>query len=81
MPARGLHVRPATPRSWEHPARCAELWWNGREFGRLSELHPRLMENGRAAVLDIDLTLLQELTPARQDRPVPRFPASASTSP
>ncbi len=76
--APGLHVRPATPRSWEHPARCAELWWNGREFGRLSELHPRLMENGRAAVLDIDLTALQELTPSRPSfKPIPRFPTSA----
>ncbi len=49
---------------WEHPARCAELWWNGQQFGRLGELHPSLVENGRAAVLDIDLALLQELTPA-----------------
>ena len=53
--APGLHVRAGSPQSWEHPARCAELWWNGREFGRLSELHPSLVENGRAAVLDIDL--------------------------
>jgi phenylalanyl-tRNA synthetase beta chain len=76
--APGLHVRPATPCSWEHPARCAELWWNGREFGRLAELHPSLVESGRASVLDIDLRLLQELTPARPSfKPVPRFPTSA----
>src|SRR5580658_2845405 len=62
--APGLDVREATPRSWEHPARCAELWMNGREIGRLSELHPSLVEAGRAAVLDIDLDVLQELTPA-----------------
>ena len=76
--APGLHVREASPKSWEHPARCAELWWNGRGIGRLSELHPSLVENGRAAVLDIDLDLLQELTPARaRYTPVRRFPTSA----
>ncbi len=76
--APGLHVRATEPRVWEHPARCVELWWNGRQFGRLGELHPSLVENGRAAVLDIDLALLQELTPARASyTPVRRFPTSA----
>jgi phenylalanyl-tRNA synthetase beta chain len=76
--APGLHVRPAAPRAWEHPARCAELWWNGREIGRLGELHPGLVENGKAAVLDIDLDVLQEVTPARASyTPVRRFPTSA----
>ena len=73
--APGLHVLPAQPYIWEHPARCAEIWWNGRAIGRLSELHPNLMEAGRAAVLDIDLTLLQELTPATaRYTPRPPFP-------
>ena len=64
--------------SWEHPARCAELWWDGREIGRLSELHPSLVEAGRAAVLDLDLDVLRELTPARASyTPVRRFPTSA----
>jgi phenylalanyl-tRNA synthetase beta chain len=76
--ALGLDVRETTPRSWEHPARCAELWVKGRAVGRLSELHPTLVENGRAAVLDIDLGVLQELTPARAGyKPVRRFPTSA----
>jgi phenylalanyl-tRNA synthetase beta chain len=76
--APGLHVRPASPRAWEHPVRCVELWWNGRAFARLGELHPSLVENGRAAVLDIDLELLRELTPARANyTPVRRFPTSA----
>jgi phenylalanyl-tRNA synthetase beta chain len=76
--APGLHVREASPRAWEHPARCAALWVNGREIGRLSELHPSLLENGRAAVLDIDLDVLQELTPARANyTPVRRYPTSA----
>jgi phenylalanyl-tRNA synthetase beta chain len=77
--APGLHVREGAPRPWEHPARCAELWVNGREIGRLSELHPSLVEHGRAAVLDIDLGVLQELlTPTRASyTPVRRFPTSA----
>jgi phenylalanyl-tRNA synthetase beta chain len=76
--APGLRVHAAEPRSWEHPARCTELWWFGRAFGRLSELHPSLVENGRAAVLDIDLALLRELTPARASyTPVRKFPTSA----
>jgi len=76
--APGLHVKPANPRAYEHPARCAELWWQGREIGRLSELHPDLIENGRASVLDIDLSLLQELEPADAKYiPVRKFPTSA----
>jgi phenylalanyl-tRNA synthetase beta chain len=76
--APGARVRPAVPQAWEHPARCAELWWNGAMFGRIGELHPRLVENGRAAVIDIDLALLQELTPERANyTPVRRFPTSA----
>jgi len=73
-----LHVRPAQPNAWEHSARCAELWWQGKAIGRLSELHPKLVEAGRAAVLDLDLTLLQELAPEQAKyKPVHRFPTSA----
>jgi phenylalanyl-tRNA synthetase beta chain len=73
-----LHVRPAAARAWEHSARCVELSWQGRVVGRLSELHPKLVEAGRAAVLDLDLTVLQELTPEQPKyRPVNRFPTSA----
>jgi phenylalanyl-tRNA synthetase beta chain len=76
--ARGLHVLPAQPRVWEHPVRCVEIWWNGRAIGRLSELHPNLVEAGRAAVLDIDLAMLQELMPASvRYTSVRRFPTSA----
>jgi phenylalanyl-tRNA synthetase beta chain len=77
--APGLRVRAAeSPRTWEHPARCAELWWQGREIGRLSELHPDLVESGRASVLDLDLALLQELAPRRAAySPVRKFPTSA----
>ena len=49
-----------------------------RSIGRLSELHPSLLDAGRAAVLDLDLALLQELKPDRSAyKPVRRFPTSA----
>jgi len=76
--APGLHLRPAEPHVWEHSTRAADLSWQGRAIGRLSELHPQLLDAGRAAVLDLDLTLLQELTPeALKYQPVHRFPTSA----
>jgi phenylalanyl-tRNA synthetase beta chain len=72
------HVRPGGAREWEHPTRCAELWWNGLEIGRIGELHPRLLETGRAAVLDLNLRLLRELAPERAKyTAVRRFPTSA----
>ena len=75
--APGLRVQAAQPHTWEHPARCAELWWQGRQIGRLSELHPGLVATGGAAVLDIDLGLLQELAPVHgKYTPVRRFPTS-----
>ena len=50
----------------------------GQGIGRLSELHPSLIDSGRAAILDLDLTLLQELTAGRASyKPVRRFPTSA----
>jgi phenylalanyl-tRNA synthetase beta chain len=73
-----FHVKPAAPRNWEHPARCAEIWWNGRAIGRLGELHPSIIETGRASVLDLDLELIRELSPGRPNyRPVRKFPTSA----
>jgi phenylalanyl-tRNA synthetase beta chain len=54
------------------------LWWQGRAIGRLSEFHPDLVETGRAAVLDLDLTAIRELKPERTAyKPVHRFPTSA----
>jgi phenylalanyl-tRNA synthetase beta chain len=76
--APGLQVKPAAPHAWEHSARAAGLHWQGAVVGRLSELHPNLVEAGRAAVLDLDLELLRELRPAQlKYKPVPRFPTSA----
>jgi phenylalanyl-tRNA synthetase beta chain len=76
--APGLQIKPAVPQAWEHSARAAELHWQGKPIGRLSELHPNLMDAGRAAVLDLDLVVLQELALANlQFKPIPRFPTSA----
>jgi phenylalanyl-tRNA synthetase beta chain len=76
--APGLQVRPAQASTWEHTTRAAELWWQERQIGRLSELHPHLLEPGRGAVLDLDLELLHELTPGSgKYTPVRRFPTSA----
>ncbi len=76
--APGIQVRPAEPNAWEHTARCAELHWQNRIIGRLSELHPSLIDSGRASILDLDLAPLQELKPERAGyKPVRRFPTSS----
>ncbi len=73
----GAEVRPAAPRSFEHPARAGEIWWRGACVGRLFELHPALLA-GRAALLDLDLERIHELGPEpKRYRPVRRFPTSA----
>jgi phenylalanyl-tRNA synthetase beta chain len=73
----GVEARPAAARSYEHPARAAELVWRGETVGRLCEFFPALVE-GRAAVVDIDLAVVQRLG-AREIKytPIRRFPASA----
>ncbi|HOL73789.1 MAG TPA: phenylalanine--tRNA ligase subunit beta [Bryobacteraceae bacterium] len=74
---RGAEVRPAAPRSFEHPTRAADVLWQGRVVGRLFEFHPSFIE-GRAAVLDLDLRLVQELQPReKRYKPIRRFPASS----
>lgn len=73
----GATAQPTEARPYEHPARTAEIAWRGRTVGRLFEFHPSLVE-GRAAVLDVDLALMQELG-ARDLKytPVRRYPSSA----
>ncbi len=62
----------------EHPHRKAVLRAGGREAGRLFEFHPRLVETGRAAVLDLDLDTVRELQPAvKKYQPLRRFPVAA----
>jgi len=75
MPASDL--RPAAARAFEHPARAAEVVWREQVVGRLFEFHPSVV-NGRAAVLDLDLRIVQSLLPReKRYQPIRRFPSSA----
>ncbi|MCL4841431.1 MAG: phenylalanine--tRNA ligase subunit beta [Bryobacteraceae bacterium] len=74
----GITARPAEALGYEHPARSAVLEWRGELLGRLYELHPMLVEAGRAAVLDLDLRKAHEMGPApKRYQPLRRFPSSA----
>jgi len=74
----GVTVRLASSLPHEHPQRAAEVLQNDTLLGRLFEFHPRLVKAGRAAVLDLDLTLLQQAQPQSQRyQPLRRFPVSA----
>jgi len=73
-----LVVEPVEAAPYEHPARSANLVAGGERVGRLFELHPSLIETGRAAVLDLDLHLLEvQGAAAVKYTPVRRYPASA----
>jgi phenylalanyl-tRNA synthetase beta chain len=74
----GALTVPAEARGYEHPARAAEIEWKGAVVGRLFELHPGFVENGRAAILDLDLRLVESLSgePAKYT-PIRRYPSSA----
>ncbi|MDX2268945.1 MAG: phenylalanine--tRNA ligase subunit beta [Bryobacter sp.] len=67
----------ADVRPFEHPLRTAEIFVGEKQIGRLFEFHPEWLE-GRAAVLDLDLSLTMALDAARQIKytPIRRFPAS-----
>lgn len=70
-------VRQAPARSMEHPARAAEVLEGGTVVGRLFELHPRFLDSGRGAILDLDLALVERLQPTiERYRPLRRYPAS-----
>jgi len=73
-----VEVKPSTAvRKFEHPQRAAELLHNGTVFGRLFEFHPSMVEQGRAAVLDIDLRALLELRSTKlKYQQLRRFPSS-----
>lgn len=77
--APGAEFLPANPRVFEHPARTADVLWRGEALGRMFEFHPQFVEQGRAAVLDLDLRKLQSITESRQTKysPVGRFPSSS----
>ncbi|MGO4885366.1 MAG: phenylalanine--tRNA ligase subunit beta [Bryobacteraceae bacterium] len=73
----GAEARPCAARTYEHPARAAEIYWEGAAMGRLFELHPSLAE-GRTAMLDVDLTAVQAAAQSRhvQYTPIRRYPSS-----
>jgi phenylalanyl-tRNA synthetase beta chain len=61
-----------------HPERAAHVEVGGQHIGNLYELHPGLLDRGRAAILDLDLDTLQALPSQRQAyRPLRRFPTSS----
>jgi phenylalanyl-tRNA synthetase beta chain len=61
-----------------HPERAADIEVGGQRVGDLYELHPGLLDRGRAAILDLDLDALQALPAQRQAyRPLRRFPTSS----
>jgi phenylalanyl-tRNA synthetase beta chain len=66
-------------RCFEHPARAAQVHWQGEVVGRLFEFHPAFVEVGRAAVLDLDLARVERLEGLRQIRysPMHRYPSSS----
>ncbi len=72
-------VRPASDgKPYEHPQRAYDVVAGGSVLGRLFEFHPNMIGTGRAAVLDLDLTLVESLQPAKAKyTPLRRFPSSA----
>ncbi len=74
----GAEARLAAARPFEHPERAAIVAWRGEDVGRLFELHPDLGVEGRAAILDLDLTKMEKLDDReRRYQPWSRFPVSA----
>lgn len=74
----GCETWPTEPKSYEHPARSAALHWRGITPARLFELHPSLVENARAAILDVDLGALFGIgDSATKYTPLRRYPTSA----
>jgi phenylalanyl-tRNA synthetase beta chain len=75
----GARVRPAaSSKSYEHPLRAADVLHGETALGRLFEFHPRMVESGRAAALDLNLALMERFEPPTpRYEPLRRFPSSA----
>jgi len=75
----GCQARPATPRPFEHPNRAATIEWFDEDVGRLFELRPSHVREGRAAILELDLAKIRELAHKEDHRyqTLRRFPVSA----
>jgi phenylalanyl-tRNA synthetase beta chain len=74
----GCYVERAPARSYEHPQRAVAVQWRGETAGRIFELHPALGVEGRAAILDLDLAILERLDKGDiRYRALRRYPTSA----
>jgi len=75
----GVSVRPAdATQSYEHPRRTGDVLHGETKVGRLFEFHPKMIEGGRASVLDLNLTRLLQFQPTPERyQPLRRFPESA----
>jgi phenylalanyl-tRNA synthetase beta chain len=74
----GVTVRPSAAKTYQHPHRTTDVYLDDARLGHLFEFHPRMVESGRAAALDLDLTLVQKLERgAVRYQPLRRFPTSA----
>ncbi len=76
---KGSEIVPLTEtRSFEHPHRTATVKIGAAVIGRLFELHPKMMDSGRAAILDLDLQQLERLHPTlKKYQPLRKYPTSA----
>jgi phenylalanyl-tRNA synthetase beta chain len=74
----GCQARLSEPRPFEHPERAATIAWQGEDVGRLFELHPSLGVEGRAAILNLDLSVMERLSVRQEKRyqALRRFPTS-----
>ncbi len=74
----GVSVRPTQSKTYEHPRRSGDIYHGDALVGRLFEFHPSVVETGRAAALDLDLSAMEkfEASPVSY-QPVRRFPTSA----
>jgi phenylalanyl-tRNA synthetase beta chain len=74
----GCQARLSEPRPFEHPERAATITWQGEDVGRLFELHPSLGVEGRAAILNLDLSTMDRLSASQEKRyqALRRFPTS-----
>ena len=71
-------VPSSATRKFEHPQRATNLCHGELVFGRLFEFHPGMIEQGRAAVLDIDLQALMQLRSKNvKYQQLRRFPSSS----
>jgi phenylalanyl-tRNA synthetase beta chain len=74
----GCELQPTPARPYEHPQRAVIVSWRHEAAGRIFELHPSLGVEGRAAILDLDLALLERLD--KRDiryQSLQRYPTSA----